>query len=472
MRNSVQTITVDAPIKRMGLQARGAQEAKGKGPFTIVLIALLVEFGRPQDVVPGLKVIPWASLLDGLLILAVLNAGKFNFVKIQTRLWLALLALMFVHIPFATNNFWALMLSKDMFLTFGLYLGIITFVDSLDKFNRLMKVWLGVHAFLAVIGVLSGGHGVGGWLGDENDLCMEIDVAAAFALFLMSSRGAGVSRPVYIGLLGMFVLAAMMTFSRGGFFGLLAVGFYWWIRSPNKIMPIFLGLMVILFMIIAAPAEYWDEIRSTTSEETLEIGTGAERLYTWGIGWEMFLQNPILGVGQGNFPWVFEEYQGDRTFNDRSLAGRAAHSLYFTLLPELGAVGFGIFIGMLIYSFKDLRWVSRAAEEYATRSNHKVEVVETPEDVRKRNKIRNSLFQARALEAAFIGYLVSSAFVTTIYYPTCWVLMAFVVALRNCVAKEIESVSKGMEHPNGSRALGKVKRLPFSSGVRAGFHSR
>lgn len=431
--------SIAADVPQVGLQARGAKETTRKGPFTIVLLALLFEFGRPQEVVPGLKAVPFASLLDGLLLLAIFSSGKFNVTKLQTKLWLVLFVLMIVHVPIAINNFWAAILVKDMFLTFGLYLGIITFVDSLDKFNRMMKVWLGVHTILAVLGVLAQGRGIGGWLGDENDFCMQMDVIAAFALFLMSAKGVGISRPLYISLLCLFILAAMTTFSRGGFIGLAAVGLYWWIRSPNKIMPVFLGLVVVLFMAIAAPEEYWEEIKSTTSDETLETGTGAQRMYTWEIGWEMFLGNPIMGVGQGNFPWTFEEYQGDRTFQDRSLAGRAAHSLYFTLLPELGLIGFGLFMGMLLYSFRDLQWVSRISIRHRIRKAH-IGIgtgVSHLEDGQKKVKVQDALFWARAIEAGFIGYLVSSIFVSTLYYPTFWVLMAFAVSLRNCVATEM-----------------------------------
>ncbi|MGE3153614.1 MAG: O-antigen ligase family protein [Nitrospiraceae bacterium] len=449
VRNQVRTVAVEAPPNRIGVQARGAQEAKGKGPFTIILLALLFEFGRPQEIVPGLKMIPFASLLDGYLLISVLQAGKFNLAKKQTKLWLIMFAVMVVHIPLANNNFWAAMITKDMFLTFGLYLGIITFVDSLERFNRVMKIWLGVHGFLAVMGVLSGGRGIGGWLGDENDFCMQMDVAAGFALFLMSSKGAGVSRPVYIGLLCLFVLAAMATMSRGGFIGLSAVGLYWWMRSPNKMMPIFLGMIVVLFMALAAPDAYWERIKSTTDDATSEGGgTGAARLYTWGIGFEMFLHNPIIGVGQGNFPWTFEEYQGDRTWQDKSLAGRAAHSLYFTLLPELGLMGLGIFLGMLMNSFKDLQFVSRVATEYAMKGKRSAMTMESSEDVRKRNRVKSALFQARAIEGAFIGYLVASIFVATLYYPTFWVLVAFSVALRNCVEKEMESEKKESNRPN------------------------
>lgn len=219
-------------------------------------------------------------------------------------------------------------------------------------------------------------------------------------------------------------------------------------------------------MALAAPDAYWERIKSTTDEENLSSeggGTGAARLYTWGIGWEMFLHNPIIGVGQGNFPWTFEEYQGDRTWDGKSLAGRAAHSLYFTLLPELGMAGLVIFLGMLVNSFKDLKWVSLMAVEYGEKRDHRAKAMDHMQEVRRRNKLRNALFVARALEGAFIGYLVASTFVSTLYYPTFWILVAFSVALRNCVSNELASEQKPRESPDELVLLQGGSRLAFAS---------
>ena len=148
-------------------------------------------------------------------------------------------------------------------------------------------------------------------------------------------------------------------------------------------------------MLIFAPEKYWEEMESSTSDQTLTVGTGAERLYTWGIGWEMFLGNPILGVGQGNFPWNFENYQGGDRFNTRSLAGRAAHSMYFTLLPELGTVGTGLFILMVLSNYSVLGKVRSRAKHLADSS---------PNDPRKERDIAFSSALSSALEAAVVGY--------------------------------------------------------------------
>ena len=386
-------------------------------PFYLVLLALLVEFGRPQDIIPGLKILPIVSIIDLLIGFAILSSGKFDLRVPQTKLWLALLALMAIHVPLSVNTFWAVMVAKDMFQTFCLYLGLITFVDSAEKLSKLISAWLMVHVLLAINGLLHGGSGIGGWMGDENDFCMVINMIVPFAFFMMQMTRERRKKLVYLGLLCLFVLTSMATLSRGGFFGLAAVGIYCWVKSSRKINALIVVAFVVLFMVLLAPEKYWDEIRSSTDDETMSTGTGAERLYTWGVAFDMFLGNPILGVGQGNFPWNFEEYQGEQRFNERSLAGRAAHSMYFTLLGELGTAGVVILIAMLIRTFRDLRVVEKRWKSTAAHSNSG----NAGDDV--------LMGLARAMSASLIGFLVSSVFISTLYYPSLWVMIGFCIAL-------------------------------------------
>ena len=407
-------------------------------PLYLVLTSLLVEFGRPQDILPGIKVVPFPSIIDLLIGLSVFLSGKMTFANRQTKLYLGLLLLMAAHVPFATNNYWAAMMFKDMVLYFCFYTGLITYIDSMEKLRSLVNVWLGVHLVLAVLGILSGGKGVGGWLGDENDFCMEMNVAVPFAYFMLLGARHKPAKVWYLALLCIFILTAMVTLSRGGFIGLAAVGFYCWLKSSQKGRAVVLVGVVVIFMLIFAPEKYWEEMESSTSDQTLTVGTGAERLYTWGIGWEMFLGNPIFGVGQGNFPWNFENYQGGDRFNTRSLAGRAAHSMYFTLLPELGTVGTGLFIFMVLSSYSTLGKVRSRAKQLEASS---------PNDARKERDIAFSSALSSALEAAMVGYLVSSVFISTLYYPTFWVLMGFVVALGNTASRDLPNASRAVDHP-------------------------
>ncbi len=376
---------------------------------------------------PPLKVVPIPSLLDISLALAVFVSGSGKYSNTQTRLWMVLLAFMAMWVPFANNNFWALMVFKDMTLYFFFYLGIVTFVNTTSRMQTLIFVWLGVHLVLAVNGILHQGRGVGGWLGDENDFGMEMNVAIPVAFFMSQGAMGKGNKLIYVGSLGLFVMALVATSSRGGFLGLLAVGAYCWLFSSRKLMSLFLGVCLVGLVLVAAPQEYWDRISTITDDKTTESGTAGQRMFTWGIGWEMFLANPILGIGQGNFAWTIGEYLGGRTWQTKSLAGRQAHSLYFTLLPELGLVGVLIFGSMVYLNLRDARLKALGSWSGPSR---KVERANDPQFAR-------AVLFGKAISGGMIGYLATSAFISTLYYPTFWIMMALAVALRNTTERYV-----------------------------------
>jgi hypothetical protein len=398
---------------------RQAQESKVG--FYLVLAYLFFEFGRPQELVPGLRVIPFGTGISVLILLNVLKSGKLDFSRLQTKLWLPLFAVMAIHVPIAVNNYWALMTFKNMFLLYCAYLGIVTFVDSLEKMMTLMKVWMGILGFLAVMGITKGGRGIGAWMGDENDFCMVMDMAVPFGYFLLFSATGVVQKMKYLGFLGMFILAAMASLSRGGFFGLAAVGAYCWYRSPKKLNALIVVVVAVSFMLVFAPEKYWGEISSSTSDETMGTGTGAARLYTWGVGMDMFYANPIIGIGQSNFPWTFEIYEAGRTFNGRSISGRQAHSAWVTLISELGLAGIIIIGAMLFQCYRDLKWIRKRFAPAESRKKHG-QIVQAGDDVR--------VHLARAMEGSLIGFIVSGVFISTLWYPALWTMMGLVVALR------------------------------------------
>ena len=261
------------------MQPRQAQ-ASNAG-FYLVLASLLFEFGRPQSLIPGLKLIPFATGLDVLLLLSVVMSGKLNFSRLQTKLWIPLFVVMAIHVPIARNNYWALMTFKDMLLIFGLYLGIVTYVNSLEKMLTLMKVWMGILCFLAVMGISKGGKGIGGWLGDENDFCMVMNMAVPFGYFLLFSTTNVAQKMKYLGFLG------IVHFSGYG-------------KSfAGRLLRVGLGGNLLLVP-LAQEAECFHrgccsgsiyagacssnllgtEIGSSTDEETMKWGTGAARLYS------------------------------------------------------------------------------------------------------------------------------------------------------------------------------------------------
>ncbi len=399
-------------------------------PFSLLLFYLFMEYGRPQALLPFLGVLRLSGITIVLLFLSLIISGKIKLKEKQTILYLFLLGLMVVHGPIAVNNYWALIVFIDMGMNFIVYLSLIHFVNDQDKYDKLLKTWLGIHVFLAIIGIVKHGRGIGGFLGDENDFCLALNMIIPFPFFLAVSTS-GKKRIYYVALTCLFLFVIMLTGSRGGFVGLCTAFVYCWLRSKRKILVTFIIIVLSIFAYFAAPKTYSDRIHSITEQGASE-GTGEARVYTWNIGWHMFLDNPIMGVGQGNFPWVFKKYEfqvtgSDEPFHGRSVAGRMAHSVYFTVLPELGLMGTIPFLLIILYTFKDLKHIKKIA---LTNRNTKVSF--QPD---------RFYYIALALEGSLITYLVSSVFISTLYYPNLWFLIGFIIAYKKIVDSKEENAA-------------------------------
>ena len=101
-----------APVSNRNQTRKGLAAPESKAGFYLVFVYLLFEFGRPQDVIPGLAAIPFATGLSVLIFWNAVRSGKINFSRLQTKLWIPLFVIMTIHVPIAMNNFWALTDSK------------------------------------------------------------------------------------------------------------------------------------------------------------------------------------------------------------------------------------------------------------------------------------------------------------------------------------------------------------------------
>ena len=120
----------------------------------------------------------------------------------------------------------------------------------------------------------------------------------------------------------------------------------------------------------------------------------------------MFIDNP-LGVGGNNFQVRFPEYQS-KIFK-RGMWGRVAHSLWFTLISELGIFGILIFFMLLYYNVRDIIFLKNFR-------------LDNREDLKYLNVLSLATF------ASFAGYFASGTFLSVLYYPHYWYLTAILVA--------------------------------------------
>lgn len=140
----------------------------------------------------------------------------------------------------------------------------------------------------------------------------------------------------------------------------------------------------------------------------------------------MFKDNPVLGVGIGNYAWNVERYELIKYKNTdldtvRLHGGRAAHSLYFTLIPEMGSVGTIIFLIILIEMFRKIRYVLGQNNQLRSDINNKI-------------NIELNLY-SKAFLTSLISFLVCGTFISVLYYPHFWYLIGLICAMKNISEK-------------------------------------
>lgn len=401
--------------------------------FWALIFYFLVEIVRPQDLIPALQVLRLGMLSTGLLVLLlVLYRDK---PRIPPLLWgiLALIALMALNVPFAPNRHWAFQLTAQMILLFlAVLLPAYCFLDTLGKIEGFIKWLLGMLGVLAVVAICNKGVGLGSWLRDENDVCLALDVAFAMGIFFFLRSRSFRSR-VWIGALLLLYLAGIVvSLSRGGFIGLVAViGWAAW-RSPRRLLFAGTAVLMAVVLFLAVPATYLDEMRSIPQAAEGE-GTGGERFYLWGLALKMFAARPLSGWGPGNFEYAAHNFQGVERFGledaaiTRDVWGKSVHSVYLTILSELGLAGLGMFAWLILRAFRQhrrLRRRSAAAEEKAS----------DPDAAEAGHRIHSL---SLALQGGIIAFLVAGVFISAFYYPVIWLLLALSAALERASLRRL-----------------------------------
>ncbi len=200
-----------------------------------------------------------------------------------------------------------------------------------------------------------------------------------------------------------------LTGSRGGLVALavalaafLVVGARWRGR-----------LALVVVAVVIAGVGYFNyvassEIRSHVSS----VGSGTGRLDLWTVGWRMVEDEPLQGVGAGNFPVSSVHYLLQPGAIERADyivgAPKVVHNTYLQLWTELGLVGLILFVLMVSFC---LYSALKAARSFARQGDAQMEIV------------------ARALFVALAGLLAADFFGSRLANKEVWLLLGLAPAL-------------------------------------------
>lgn len=340
-------------------------------------------------------------------------------------------------IPFSANQYGAFWTSYGLAIILGcICIPAAQFLRTIRHVHLYVGTLLAFSTYVGLFAVTHAGFGPAGpWGGqDENYVAAMMCAAVPFTYFGLAATKFLRTRLLLLAMGLVFLAATVIGFSRGGFLGIAAVLLFCFWYSPRKLVAIVATVIGAATIFAVAPDSYWKEVESIGDTDE---GTADHRFELWAIATRQFLDNPVLGVGPGNFRWRIGDYQTEeqQAKFGRSLAGSAiVHSTYFEILSELGSVGVISFAALLFFTFRDLR----RAERGCTRVLERVPLPAT-------GTLSRDLEWARAFALAFqgalIGYLVCSAFLSTTYFSTIWLLCAVSVALRFVVIDLVAAAS-------------------------------
>lgn len=386
------------------------ESERGKFGFYLTLAYLFIEYARPADLFPLIGYIRPAAIVSVLLLLTSLNSLDIHKIKKPQIILFALFILLSTSlVPFAHNGRVAYGVTMSMVLYFVFAISVVIHINTLKRLKIFLTFWMITTVYIAVKGVFHGvGEGIGGssFLSDENDFSMFLNMMLPFSLYLFMIEKRTLRKNLYL-LSGILLLAGIViSFSRGGFVGLLATLFTMLMFSKRKIVTFVLVVFLALLLYSFADTMYWNEMSTIT--DTSE-STASMRFDAWTGAWHMFIDNP-LGVGPGNFPFRYPNYQPEHV--KRNMWGFPAHSLWFTLIPELGVFGIIIYIFWLYHNIKDIFRVKRFKDN--------------PDP-----DISFFSYLSMAYLAGLAGFFASASFLSALYYPHYFYFTAIIVATKN-----------------------------------------
>lgn len=166
----------------------------------------------------------------------------------------------------------------------------------------------------------------------------------------------------------LIIIALVGTQSRGaaiGVVGAIIITTLWWRLRDGKKQYRWLSWSALVLIIITGATFWLAAPNFNASPEDGRVATSNNvRWYIWQTSIEMSRQKPIFGVGLGNYQNYFTELTADRVNYPEYISPLAlsAHNLYLNILVTMGAIGFIVFMWIIVAIIINISKKPRSAD--------------------------------------------------------------------------------------------------------------
>jgi putative inorganic carbon (HCO3(-)) transporter len=297
----------------------------------------------------------------------------------------------------------------------------------------IVSVWLSLGAvndyrlgLAAVEGYRAGGRG-SSIFGNSNDMALHLVTIIPIAVALFFGSG-GPGRKILFGACAILMIAAVVvTYSRGGFIGLLVVLSFlaWRIGRQRKLAVAVFGLIIVIGVLALAPGNYGTRLLSIFFPSLDPVGSSDMRREILYRSIWTALRHPLFGIGMGNFHIV-------------SVRELVSHNAYTQVAAEMGMPAVIFYTMFIISPFRRLGQI--ANETFATRATSHYH------------------YLAIGLQASLLGYMVTSFFASVAYIWYVYYLVGYAVCFRRIYESEVGGLvviknQKSTDGPSGAERL-------------------
>ncbi len=386
--------------------------------FTVVL------YFRPYELIPALASFTSLAYWIAIATIAVFVPSQLALEgsltarprELNLVLLLALAALLSMPLAIQPAEAWETF-NKEFVKAVLMFIVMLNVVRTEARLKGLLLLSLAISCLLSISAVSDYSAGrfaqeggriggiVGGMFGNPNDMALYLVTATPIAVALMFSTRNALMKIVYAGCVLLTMAGNVVTFSRGGFLGLMGVAavLAWKIGRRNRLLMVVLIFAATLGFMLLAPGEYTNRLGSIVGRGSDLVGAASadsrQALLIRSI--LITLRHPLLGVGMGNFHFV-------------SIHELVSHNAYTQVSAEMGIFALVIYVLFMLSPFKRLREIER--ENYQTRRQTRI------------------YYLAVGLQASLVGYMISSFFASVAYQWYIYYLVGYAIVLRRLYA--------------------------------------
>ncbi len=336
-------------------------------------------------------------------------------------LWIGVSPLLFSFYPEKEFNYWSRAFKVLLMVLVSML--VVERRQHLDWLVMVLVVSIGYYGLKGGVFTIATGGAArvwgpeGSFIEDNNSLALATIMTVPLIRYLQLQATRKWQRHLASAAMLLCMASAVGSQSRGAFLAIIAMSFFMWLKSRNK-LPLALVVMVALPLLFVFMPDSWSD-RMSTIRTYNQDDSALGRINAWHTAWRLAVDLfPFGGGFTVAGPAAFAKYAPDPSIP------LTAHSIYFQALGEHGFFGLFLFIGIF--------WLTWRRAGALMRRSKAVPELQWARDL------------AGMCQVGLIGYATGGAFLSLVYFDLPYYLLLIVVALDRIVARELESRAKAL----------------------------